>query len=193
MGRDPGPGLALRAPRRAARDGRPRPPARGLVPRRAAADTRTPVRIAEDAGVRFDVAPKAGLLAHSIAIERRAHASRDPLVVFGCFQSAHHFTPDTGRRYRRLAADAAFVGAFGVGLGPEPVPGVRGAELAVNEGLAGEWNVLVVGPHDAAALIARDLGDDGPDRERQFAYALVEDRDVVLAAARSLMLRVMGG
>jgi hypothetical protein len=165
---------------------------RRLVTPVPAAAPQTPAEIAEAAGVRFDVAPKDALLAHSIAIERRALADPDPVVILGCFQSARHFTPATARRYERLAARSAFVGAFGVGMPSEVTPGVRGAALDDNEGLAGEWDVVVVGPHQAAALIARDLGDTGADRARRFAHALVEDRELVLAAARALMLRIAG-
>jgi EAL domain-containing protein/diguanylate cyclase/two-component system sensory protein len=154
--------------------------------------TRTPAQVAEDAGARFDVAPKGALLAHSIAMERRAHVDVDPVVVLGTFQSARHFTPATARRYARLAERSAFVGAFGVGLGDAPAAGVRGASLLANEQLAGEWNVVVVGPHHAAALIARDLGDGGPDLARRYAHTLVEDRELVLRAARALMLRIVG-
>ena len=152
----------------------------------------TPAEAMEAAGARFDVAPKDALLAHSIAMERRALADSEPVVVLGTFQSARHFTPATARRYERLAQRSAFVGAFGVGMEPEPAPGVRGATLGANEPLAGEWDVVIVGPHQAAALIARDLGDTGPDRERRFAHTLVEDRELVLQAARSLMLRIAG-
>jgi EAL domain-containing protein (putative c-di-GMP-specific phosphodiesterase class I) len=152
----------------------------------------TPAQVMEAAGARFDVAPKDALLAHSIAMERRALADPEPVVVLGTFQSARHFTPATARRYERLARDSAFVGAFGVGMAPEPAPGVRGATLGANEALAGEWDVVVVGPHQAAALIARDLGDAGQDRERRFAHTLVEDRELVLQAARALMLRIAG-
>ena len=73
------------------------------------------------------------------------------------------------------------------GVGQEPLPGVRGADLAPNDPLCGEWNVIVVGPHFAGALVARDLGDDGPDATRRFDYALTYDRDLALAAARALM------
>jgi EAL domain-containing protein (putative c-di-GMP-specific phosphodiesterase class I) len=163
---------------------------RALVAQPEPVGALTPVAVAEVGGARFGVAPKSALLAHSVAIERRAFADPDPVVVLACFQSARHFTPATVRRYARLAERSAFVGAFGVGMRPEPVPGVRGAELAVNEQLAGEWNVIVIGPHQAAALIARDLGDDVPDPERRFAHTLIEDRDLVVEAARALMLRV---
>jgi hypothetical protein len=50
--------------------------------------------------------------------------------------------------------------------------------------------VTVLGPHYAAALIARDLGDTGPDHERRFEFVVTHDRDLVVAASRSLMSRV---
>src|SRR5205085_1111023 len=40
------------------------------------------------------------------------------------------------------------------------------------------------------ALLARDLGDDGPDLERGFEYALTYDRDTVVRAAAALLSRV---
>jgi len=168
------------------------PAASRLVVDPALAGDRTPAEVAEEAGARFDVAPKAALLAHSIAMERRALADPDPVVILGTFQSARHFTRDTARRYARLARRSAFVGAFGVGLAASPAPGVRGAALVDNEELAGEWNVVVIGPHRAAALIARDLGDGGRDADRRFAHTLVEDRELVLRAAQALMLRIVG-
>jgi EAL domain-containing protein (putative c-di-GMP-specific phosphodiesterase class I) len=166
---------------------------RRVVAHQAPVGTLTPAQVAEAAGARFAVAPKGALLAHSVAIERRATADPDPVVILGCFQAAERFTPATTRRYTALARRAAFVGAFGIGMAAAPAPGVRGATLDANEQLAGEWNVLVVGPHQAAALIARDLGDDGPDMERRFAHTLVEDRDLVVRAARALMLRIVAG
>ena len=55
----------------------------------------------------------------------------------------------------------------------------------------GEWDVVVLAPHFAAALLARDLSDgDVPDLERTFEFALTYDRDVVMAAAHSLMSRI---
>ncbi|MEA2384755.1 MAG: hypothetical protein QOH72_4726 [Solirubrobacteraceae bacterium] len=163
-----------------------------LVAHLPAVGTRTPAQVAEDAGAHFAVAAKGALLAHSIAMEHRAQSDPDPVVILGAFQSERHFTPATAQRYARLAERSAFVGAFGVGMSDAPAPGVRGASLRANEQLAGEWDVVVIGPHHAAALIARDLGDSGPDAERRFAHTLVEDRELVLRAARALMLRIVG-
>ncbi|WP_229074691.1 EAL domain-containing protein [Actinoplanes sp. DH11] len=110
----------------------------------------------------------------------------EPPVLLACFQEARHFTPATMARFRRIAAHSPLVAALGAGLPVEPVPGVRGACLG-DDRLRGEWNVILVGPHRAAALVARDLGDDGPDTERRFDFAITHDRALVIEAARSVL------
>ena len=75
-------------------------------------------------------------------------------------------------------------------MGIEPAPGVRGAALADNDDLLGEWVVAVVSPHLVGMLAARDLGDGGRDRNRRFEFAVTYDRDDVLAAATTLLTRV---
>lgn len=62
----------------------------------------------------------------------------------------------------------------------EPVRGVRGASLAADDPVRGEWDLVVLSPHFAAALLARDLSDVGLDRERTFEFALTYDRDTVV-------------
>lgn len=47
--------------------------------------------------------------------------------------------------------------------------------------------MLVIGPHFAAALVARDVGDTGPDTERGFDFATTRDRALVVEAALSLL------
>jgi DICT domain-containing protein len=71
-----------------------------------------------------------------------------------------------------------------------PALGVRGARLDPDDPLRGEWSVVVLGPHFAGALVAVDLGDDGPDMGRRFDYTLTYDRDAVVEAARTLTRRV---
>jgi EAL domain-containing protein (putative c-di-GMP-specific phosphodiesterase class I) len=134
--------------------------------------------------------PKGLLLGISRHIENQGLALEVPPVVLGTFQEARHFTPHTAARYSKLAERCPLVAALGVNLPQEPVAGVRGAALQADDALLGEWVVVVVGTHYAGALIAKDLGDTGPDRDRRFAFALTHDHETVLAAARSLISRV---
>jgi EAL domain-containing protein (putative c-di-GMP-specific phosphodiesterase class I) len=140
-------------------------------------------------------ATKKLLLPMSHHLEHRAQRIGEGAVVLSAFQEARHFTPATARRYEALARRASLVAAFGIGLSDVPVHGVRGAELAADDALAGEWSVIVLGPHFAGALVARDLGagdaGDAPsDGDRRFAFATVYDRGLVIAAARTLLSRI---
>ena len=135
-------------------------------------------------------APKDLLIEVSKQLEREAMRLGDTCVVAATFQEAKHFTPATTSRYRDLADRVGFVCALGEGLPPAPLPGVRGAALDPADPVRGEWDVVVLAPHFAAALLARDLGEDGPDGRRTFEYALTYDRDVVVAAGHALLSRV---
>jgi EAL domain-containing protein (putative c-di-GMP-specific phosphodiesterase class I) len=136
-------------------------------------------------------ATKSLLLPMSHHLEHRALRIGEGAVILSAFQDVKHFTPNTVRRYETLARGASLVAALGVGLGQEPVPGVRGAPIDADDALAGEWSVVVLGPHFAGALVAKDLGDTGPDRERRFDFAIVYDRGLVIAAARTLLSRIV--
>ena len=133
---------------------------------------------------------KALLIELSKHLEEQARGHGATCVVVSTFQYAKHFTPATARRYERLATQVGFVAAIGEGLTEEPAPGVRGAAIHGDDRLRGEWDVAVLAPHFSAALLARDLGDDGPDAERRFEFALTYERSVVSAAAESLLSRV---
>jgi len=139
---------------------------------------------------------KALLIEVSKHLEREARRLGGTCLVVSTFQHATNFTPSTARRYQDLAANIGFVAAIGAGLNVEPVPGVRGADLEPGDPVRMEWDIAVLAPHFAAVLIARDLapaGDDGgdEDQDRFFEFALTYDRNVVEAAARTLMSRVL--
>jgi len=123
-------------------------------------------------------------------LEHQALRIGEGAVLLAAFQYASNFTPATVRRYEALARNASLVAAFGADLPEEPCPGVRGAALEPGDALEDEWSVVVLGPHFGGALVARDLGDSGPDRERRFTFATVYDRGLVIAAARSLVDRI---
>ena len=150
----------------------------------------TPFETLRASGLPTAVATKGELLPISIDLELEATVMRDPAVVLATFQNAERFGTKVRERYSSMASGAAFVAAFGVGLAPEPAPGVRGSRIEDGETLAGEWTVIVVGPHVSLALIARDLGDAGADADRRFEYVLTDDRDLILRAGRALMLRI---
>jgi EAL domain-containing protein (putative c-di-GMP-specific phosphodiesterase class I) len=138
-------------------------------------------------------AKKGLLLAISRHLENQGLSLETPPVVVGAFQDAKRFTADTAVRYTRLAERCPLVAALGVGLREEPAPRVRGVELSVDDPVKGEWVVAVVGTHYLGALIAKDLGDDDSvaDLERRFSFIVTHDRETVLAAARSLLERVI--
>jgi hypothetical protein len=47
-----------------------------------------------------------------------------------------------------------------------------------------------LGAHTAAALMARDLGETGTDADRQFEFVVSYDRNLVTAAAQSMIERL---
>ncbi|HET9094040.1 MAG TPA: diguanylate cyclase [Solirubrobacteraceae bacterium] len=150
---------------------------------------RTPFEVVS-AGRQTELATKELLLPISHLMESRALRIGEGAVILSAFQHAHRFTPATARRYETLARSASLCAAFGIGLVDEPVPGVRGASLDEDDPLAGEWSVLVIGPHFTGALVAQDLGDTGPDRQRRFHFTTSYERGLVLAAARTLIERI---
>ncbi|WP_299959473.1 EAL domain-containing protein [uncultured Modestobacter sp.] len=135
-------------------------------------------------------APKALLIELSKQLERQAMRLGETCVVAAAFQEARHVTPATRLRYRDLVERVGFVAAIGEDLTAEPLPGLRGATLSAGDPVRGEWDIVVLSPHFSAALLARDLGDDGPDMDRRFAYALTYRRDTVVRAAQALLSRV---
>jgi diguanylate cyclase (GGDEF)-like protein/PAS domain S-box-containing protein len=143
------------------------------------------------AGVALRRSPKALLIEVSKQLERQAMRLGETCVVAATFQDARHFAPSTAQRYRDLVKRTGFVCVLGEDLPVEPVPGVRGAALSRTDPVRGEWDVTVVSPHFSAALLARDLGDTGPDMERMFEYALTYERDTVVAATNALLSRVV--
>lgn len=145
-------------------------------------------------GTRLRRAPKRLLVEISKQLEREAMRLGESCVVASTFQHRHHFTPATAQRYRDLVARVGFVCGLGADLTHEvvetSVPGLRAADLAPDDPVRGEWDVVVVSPHFSAALLARDLGETGPDMDRTFEYALTYRRDAVVDAAHGLLSRV---
>ena len=135
-------------------------------------------------------APKHLLVPVSRTLELMALQAPVPPVLLAAFEQARFFRPSTARQFTELAARLPFVAALGVDMPPSPAPGVRGAALSIQDPLASEWTVVVLGAHIAAALMARDLGDTGIDGDRDFEFVVSYDRTLVTAAAHSLVGRL---
>ena len=130
------------------------------------------------------------LLSITRALEAQALELGEHTVVATAFQHVRHFTPRTRARYARLGERASLAVALGEGMPDPPAAGVRGVDLAPDDVLTREWDIAVLGPHYAGALVARDLGDTGPDHERRFEFVLTFDRELVIDVAAALISRV---
>jgi EAL domain-containing protein (putative c-di-GMP-specific phosphodiesterase class I) len=138
-------------------------------------------------------APKHLLIPVSKTLELMALQAAVPPILLAAFEHARFFRPSTVRDFTELGKRLPFVGALGVEMPASPAPGVRGTALSVQDPLASEWTVVVLGAHTAAALMARDLGHSGADGDREFEFVVSYDRSLVTAAAHSLVGRLTGG
>lgn len=149
----------------------------------------TPFDLIADHHLQGRHAPYEYLLAISLDLEAKAKTLDAPILI-STFQDADRFTPAAATRYQQLATTATLVGAIADGLGPRPAPGVRGGTIEPTDSLRHDWNVVVLAPHFAAALIARDRTHSGPVRDRRYDYAITHDPRIVALAARCLLDRI---
>ncbi len=151
-------------------------------------DRRTPLEVVMSAKA-LTVGDKRMVWSMTRLLEDQVFSTPDTVLLVNVGR-ARLITAEVEGRYAELAGAARFAAALGVDL-PAPVaPGFRSTALSADEPLAGEWDLIVVGPHFAGALVARDLGDTGPDLLRRYDFAITHDRDLVLHAARALLHRV---
>jgi EAL domain-containing protein (putative c-di-GMP-specific phosphodiesterase class I) len=136
------------------------------------------------------VGSKDMLLSITRALEAQALELGEHAVVVTAFQHARFYTERTRRRYVRIASRTCLTVALGDGFDGTSTPGVHGATLAPGDPLRQEWDIAVLGPHYAGALVARDLGDSGPDHRRRFEFVLTFDRELVIDVAAALISRL---
>jgi hypothetical protein len=129
------------------------------------------------------------LIEMSKALESQAAAAGPGTLLLGTFQQAKHFTPATARRWRAAADRVGFAGVYGVGLSQMLDGNVQHAPLDPADDLVEEWTVVVLGPHVAALLSARDRGEAVPDLERTFDVVQSYDRDLTSRAAHAILTR----
>lgn len=129
------------------------------------------------------------LIEMSKSLEVQAANGGAGVVLLGTFQHAKHFTPSTAARWRAVADTIGLAGVYGVGLNSILDGNFQHAPLDPDDPLVEEWNVVVLGPHFAAILSARDRHDNGTDLERTFDFVQSYDRLTVTQTARSILSR----
>jgi hypothetical protein len=148
-----------------------------------------PDRSASSTPLRSRIGPTHLLLGLSQHLEHQGLARETPPVALGAFQHARYFTAATARRFYRLASRChsslhlALVCPLSPSSARAALPCLSTTPCAANGSLPSS-------AHYAGALIAHDLADTGPDRDRRFAFILTHDDATVLTAARSLLDRV---
>ncbi len=131
------------------------------------------------------------LLAMTQHLEDQAEALGRTAVLVAAFDDRERrITPELRDRYAQLGRELAFCAIVGDSLPPEPAPGVHGGSVAPGDPVAGEWTVAVVAPHFAAALVAHERRDPGPDGELLYDYVLTYERETAIAVAAALTARV---
>ena len=143
------------------------------------------------AGRRLSQATEQLLRPLSMHLEYKGLDATESTVLLACFQDRRRFGARTRRRYAELAARGVFTAVLGRDMPPQPGPGIRGTRLDPADPLGREWAVIVLGAHFAAALLARERGDGPEWRERVFEFVVTHDRELVIAAARPVLKRVL--
>ena len=145
--------------------------------------------VGADASVR--TGRKRTLVGISRYLEEQARSSSDTPMILTSIQDGEHFGRATRDRYAELATICPLVAVFGQNLG-EPPTGVRVVDIGDDDPLRAQWVVVTLGPHTAAALIARERSSQPgeAESERQFDFVVTHDRAIITAAAQALLKRV---
>jgi EAL domain-containing protein (putative c-di-GMP-specific phosphodiesterase class I) len=131
-----------------------------------------------------------GLLAAiSRELERQAATSRRTSLLISSFPGVDHWMSQMNDVYRELATELAFAAVLGVGIPPEPSPGLRGVNIYEDDPVSGTWNVIVISAHFAAMLAAKERPRP-TSTEQEFDFIFTYDRNVIVECAQALMLRV---
>ncbi len=109
-----------------------------------------------------------------------------PALLMVSFDERSRPSADDIERLAEVVDHAAFVVVAGPEVGSGP-PARRILHLEHRRAMGADWSVIVLGPHYAGALLARDVGDTGPNDSRRFEYLVTHNRDLVLRMARSVL------
>jgi len=128
-------------------------------------------------------------------VERLATNTASPPIMLAVAGNRRQFCEPVRQRYARIAQNSPLLAVFGTELCDDPVPGVRGMQLDLDDPLSTESAVLILGPDIAAGLFARRHDGAAPtapthDGSPLFDILCTFDRSRVTRAARALLTRV---
>jgi hypothetical protein len=143
------------------------------------------------ATIRPERALKKDLLHIPQHLEEMALTEDDPCVLLAGFQEASAFAPERRWRYMDLASRNALTVVLADQLTRYVDHRLYIGPLAAGSPVAHEWTVIVMGPHQTAAFIARDRGV-GEGSGRQFDFVYTHDWALVSAAGRAFLQELDG-
>ena len=127
------------------------------------------------------------LEALSRELERQAARLRPTSLLISSFPEVEGSLARIDTVYEELASELAFVAALAPGMPPRRGTGLRGVSIRDDDPLRGTWNVIVLGPHFAAMLAAREHGNA---HDQAFDFVLTYHRAIIVECAQALMLRI---
>lgn len=93
-------------------------------------------------------------------------------------------------RVEALISRSAFTVVLGSGFELGGGTNWRAHQPPPDDPISDEWSVIVLGPHYAGAIVARDVGAATQGDRRKLRFAMTHDHDLILEAARGLLWRV---
>ncbi len=165
-----------------------------LLPEPIADDAKTPFEIVSEERVPTPI-EKRYLVPLCRYLEDKVDSNGPAAVLFLGFEPGSQLGPSARERLHHLIERAEFTIVSGPSIHELAEPGSRARFGVVDPGnpASREWITALLGPHYAAALVARSLDGDTSGPYRRLEYVLTHDRDVVLRVAGSLMQRIVPG
>jgi DICT domain-containing protein len=129
-------------------------------------------------------------ISRHLEAQARAAAHTEALVL--CLPEERRLGAVEQERYRNLAERSAMTVVVADRTDQFCGPRLRTAPPAADGTMADEWAVIVLGPHYAAAFVARTCSDTAGGADPVMEYVFTHDRDLALASGRSLLQGVIG-
>ncbi len=150
---------------------------------------RTPFDLASARrAVRHGTMPLLASISHEL--ERQAASLRPMSLLISSFPDGAASRARIDTVYADLAVELAFVAALAGDMPVRRGRGLRGVSIRDDDALRGTWNVVVIGPHFASMLAAREhTGSRSPELQ-SYDFVFTYDRDIIIECAQALMLRI---